>query len=123
MVKLTNQICPLVNKWSKAIKLQSPKLMADFYCEEAVLVGTYSKPYEIGKAEILKYFQDFLDNDSMSCVINEQTAQVVGNLIVSSGIYTFTINGESIEARFTFVCISKNGQMKILTHNSSVYEG
>ena len=59
----------------------------------------------------------------MSCVINEQTAQVVGNLIVSSGIYTFTINGESIEARFTFVCISKNGQMKILTHNSSVYEG
>ena len=123
MVKLTNQTCPLVNKWSKAIKLQSPKLMADFYCEEAVLVGTYSKPYEIGKPEILKYFQDFLDNDSMSCVINEQTAQVVGNLIVSSGIYTFTINGESIEARFTFVCISKNGQMKILTHNSSVYEG
>ena len=60
MVKLTNQICPLVNKWSKAIKLQSPKLMADFYCEEAVLVGTYSKPYEIGKPEILKYFQDFL---------------------------------------------------------------
>ncbi len=123
MVKLTNQICPLVNKWSKAIKLQSPKLMADFYCEEAVLVGTYSQPYEIGKPEILKYFQDFLDNESMSCVINEQTAQVVGKLIVSSGIYTFTINGDSIEARFTFVCISKNGQMKILTHNSSVYEG
>jgi uncharacterized protein (TIGR02246 family) len=122
MVKLTNQVCPLVHKWSKAIKLRSPKLMADFYCENAVLVGTYSKPYEIGKSQILKYFNDFLSNESMSCVINEQTAQVIGDICVSSGIYTFTINGDSIEARFTFVCIMQNGQMKILTHNSSVYE-
>jgi|ETNvirenome_2_30_1030614.scaffolds.fasta_scaffold00095_9 uncharacterized protein (TIGR02246 family) len=122
MVNLSNTVPPLIHKWSKAISLMNPKLMADFYCENAVLVGTYSKPYEIGKKQILKYFEDFLNNESMTCVINEQTCQKIGNLCVSSGIYTFTINGESIEARFSFVCIPRNGQMKILNHHSSVYE-
>ena len=55
MVNLSNTVPPLIHKWSKAISLMNPKLMADFYCENAVLVGTYSKPYEIGKKQILKY--------------------------------------------------------------------
>ena len=76
MVNLSNTVPPLIHKWSKAISLMNPKLMADFYCENAVLVGTYSKPYEIGKPEILKYFQDFLDNDSILNLINKKSLVV-----------------------------------------------
>ena len=36
MVNLSNTVPPLIHKWSKAISLMNPKLMADFYCENDV---------------------------------------------------------------------------------------
>ena len=121
MVKLTKKIPKIIQMWANAISSQNPKLMTNFYCENAVLVGTFSKPYEIGKYEIYKYFVDFLSSKDMSCTIIEQTCQYIGQLKVSNGVYEFTANGEIITARFTYTIISRNGEDKILNHHSSQY--
>ena len=59
----------------------------------------------------------------MSCKIIEQTCQHNNNVIGSSGVYVFNVNGDQIKARFTYVIINVNGENKILTHNSAEYEG
>jgi hypothetical protein len=123
MVEVTNEIPSIIKRWAKAISLQKPRLMSNFYCRNAVLVGTYSEPYEVGINQIYKYFTDFLSAKNMSCRIVEQTCQHIGELKVSSGVYEFTANGEIIKARFTYTIIPRNGEDKILNHHSSVYEG
>lgn len=123
MVNVTKDIPTIIQRWANAISKQNPKLMTNFYCRNAVLVGTYSKPYELGANQIYKYFVDFLSAKNMSCKIVEQTCQHIGELKVSSGVYEFTANGDIIKARFTYTIIPRNGQDKILNHHSSVYEG
>ena len=123
MVNISSETPNLIKLWANAISLRSPKLMSSFYCDKAVWVGTYSKPYELGKNQIFEYFKGFLDNRQMSCKIIEQTCQHNNNVIVSSGVYVFNVNGDEIKARFTYVIINVNGENKILTHNSAEYEG
>jgi len=123
MVRTTAEIPKIIKVWTDAISLQNPKIMTSFYCDNAVLLGTFSTPYEVGKDQIYDYFVDFLTAKKMSCIILEQVCQQVGLVRVSSGVYEFTIDGKITRARFTYTLIPIRGEYKIINHHSSVYEG
>ena len=123
MVRTVTQTPSIIETWANAISLRNPQIMTSFYCQNAVLVGTFSKPFEIDKDEIYKYFVDFLSVKRMSCKILEQVCQQGEVVMTSSGVYEFTIDGETTRARFTYTLIPINGEYKILNHHSSVYDG
>jgi len=119
MVKINNEIPLIIIDWARSISLRNPIKMASFYRDDAILVGTYSKPMEYGIREITKYFEDFLDVKSISCTILENTNQNYGDTTVSNGVYQFVLNGQKVLARYTYVIKLTNNRMRILTHHSS----
>lgn len=99
--------------------------MADFYAKNAVLVGTFSEPIEIGKGEVLDYFINFLDKANLTCTILSNVNQALFcGLIISSGTYLFKYTDKDgkkkrVYARYTYCFKQIKGEYKIINHHSS----
>jgi hypothetical protein len=116
---MTNKVPKLVQNWANSISQRNANLQTSFYSRDAILLATY-EPILIGQQEIYDYFVDLLSKDNIRCSIQDNFSIVHLDMIVSSGLYTFSFEDEdnetiNIPARYTFVIYRD----KIVDHHSS----
>ena len=119
-----SHIAALFEEWNTALQTGEPKNVTALYESNAILLPTISNQVRHNHEEIEDYFIHFLAKGPKG-VINESNIRTFGNIAINSGIYTFTISdGNSVQARFTYV-YRWNGQRWLIVehHSSALPEG
>tara|TARA_B000000437_G_scaffold174833_1_gene130720 strand:- start:331 stop:699 length:369 start_codon:yes stop_codon:yes gene_type:complete len=119
-----SHIAALFEEWNTALQTGEPKNVTALYESNAILLPTISNQVRHNHEEIEDYFIHFLAK-SPKGVINESNIRTFGNIAINSGIYTFTFSdGNSVQARFTYV-YRWNGQRWLIVehHSSALPEG
>ena len=119
-----SHIAALFEEWNTALQTGEPKNVTALYESNAILLPTISNQVRHNHEEIEDYFIHFLAKGPKG-VINESNIRTVGNIAINSGIYTFTFSdGNSVQARFTYV-YRWNGQRWLIVehHSSALPEG
>jgi hypothetical protein len=116
---MTNRIPNIVQSWANSIANRNAKTQTSFYSKDALLLATY-EPILIGQEEIYNYFIDLLSKKNIRCIIRENYSINNLEMIVASGLYTFSFEDDdnetiNIPARYTFI-IYRN---RIIDHHSS----
>jgi hypothetical protein len=119
MVKITTEVPTILRDWATSIGANNSNEMVNFYSDNAVLVGTYSQPLEVGRKQIREYFEMFLDRKTISCRILDNINQELSCCIISSGVYEFRVDGQTVVARYSYVFKKINNRMRIVNHHSS----
>ena len=117
-------IAALFEEWNTALQTGEPKNVTALYESNAILLPTISNQVRHNHKEIEDYFIHFLAKGPKG-VINESNIRTFGNIAINSGIYTFTFSdGNSVQARFTYV-YRWNGQRWLIVehHSSALPEG
>lgn len=111
----------LFHLWNAALH-KSPKVVAERYTQDAVLLGTVSDAPRTNQEEIENYFENFLKMKP-NCTIIESTIRIGKDWCEDVGIYQFDLlrNGtkDIVKARYTFIYVYQNGEWKIQHHHSS----
>ena len=119
-----SHIAALFEEWNTALQTGEPRNVTALYESNAILLPTISNQVRHNHEEIEDYFIHFLAKGPKG-VINESNIRTFGNIAINSGIYTFTFNdGNSVQARFTYV-YRWNGQRWLIVehHSSALPEG
>ena len=119
-----SHIAALFEEWNTALQTGEPKNVTALYESNAILLPTISNQVRHNHEEIEDYFIHFLAKGPKG-VINESNIRTLGNIAINSGIYTFTFSdGNSVQARFTYV-YRWNGQRWLIVehHSSALPEG
>ena len=117
-------IAALFEESNTALQTGEPKNVTALYESNAILLPTISNQVRHNHEEIEDYFIHFLAKGPKG-VINESNIRTFGNIAINSGIYTFTFSdGNSVQARFTYV-YRWNGQRWLIVehHSSALPEG
>jgi len=109
----------LLQKWTSAIKNGDPKQVTKLYDENGILLGTFSPKERVGHELILEYFESLLKSPVEVQIVSEHS-HVFESTAVNSGLYNFITNGNTINARFSFVYSKNDDGWKIISHHSSV---
>lgn len=109
--------------WNAALATGSAEQVADLYAPDAVLLPTVSNKVRTNRAEIVDYFQHFLENKP-SGVIEQEVVNVLDeDNAINTGVYRFTLTKDGVqqqvEARYTFVYELVGGKWLIVNHHSS----
>ncbi|MGM0486058.1 MAG: SgcJ/EcaC family oxidoreductase [Planctomycetota bacterium] len=116
---IEKEILNLFTKWNVALKTGKPSNVVSLYAETAVLLPTASNQVRDTPALIEDYFKHFLERGP-SGRIDQSHVRMFGGIAINSGVYTFRFSsGESMQARYTFVYQSLDGQWLIVEHHSS----
>jgi len=114
-----NEITALFNEWNSALQTGDPEKVAGLYASNAILLPTVSNRVRHNHEEIKDYFVHFLQNGPVGA-IDESNVRTFGQLAINSGIYTFSFkDGNSVQARFTFVYSWNGERWLIAEHHSS----
>ena len=114
-----NEITALFDEWNKALQTRDPEQVAALYANNAILLPTMSNRVRHNHEEIKDYFVHFLQKSPVG-TIDESNIRTFGELVINSGIYTFSFkDGTSAKARFTFVYRNNGGHWQIIEHHSS----
>jgi len=119
-----SHIASLFEEWNTALQTGEPKNVTALYECNAILLPTISNQVRHNHEEIEDYFIHFLAKGPKG-VINESNIRTFGDTAINSGIYTFTFSdGNSVQARFTYV-YRWNGQRWLIVehHSSALPEG
>ena len=119
-----SHIAALFEEWNTALQTGEPENVPALYESNAILLPTISNQVRHDHEEIKAYFIHFLAKGPKG-VINESNIRTFGNIAINSGIYTFTFSdGNSVQARFTYV-YRWNGQRWLIVehHSSALPEG
>ena len=119
-----SHIASLFEEWNTTIQTGEPKDVTALYESNAILLPTISNQVRHNHEEIEDYFIHFLAKGPKG-VINVSNIRTFGNIAINSGIYTFTFSdGNSVQARFTYV-YRWNGQRWLIVehHSSALPEG
>ena len=119
-----SHIVALFDEWNTALQTGEPRNVTALYESNAILLPTISNQVRHNHEEIEDYFIHFLAKGPKG-VINESNIRTFGNVAINSGIYTFTFSdGNSVQARFTYV-YRWNGQRWLIVehHSSALPEG
>tara|TARA_B000000441_G_C21713835_1_gene334328 strand:- start:672 stop:1040 length:369 start_codon:yes stop_codon:yes gene_type:complete len=112
-------IAALFEEWNTALQTGEPKNVTALYESNAILLPTISNQVRHNHEEIEDYFIHFLAKGPKG-VINESNIRTFGNIAINSGIYTFTFSdGNSVQARFTYVYRWNGQRWLIMEHHSS----
>lgn len=112
-------IAALFEEWNTALQTGEPKNVTALYESNAILLPTISNQVRHNHEEIEDYFIHFLAKGPKG-VINESNIRTFGNIAINSGIYTFTFSdGNSVQARFTYVYRWNGQRWLIVEHHSS----
>ena len=115
-----SHIAALFEEWNTALQTGEPKNVTALYESNAILLPTISNQVRHNHEEIEDYFIHFLAKGPKG-VINESNIRTFGNIAINSGIYTFTFSdGNSVQARFTYVYRWNGQRWLIVEHHSSV---
>jgi len=114
-----SHIAALFEEWNTALQTGEPKNVTALYESNAILLPTISNQVRHNHEEIEDYFIHFLAKGPKG-VINESNIRTFGNIAINSGIYTFTFSdGNSVQARFTYVYRWNGQRWLIMEHHSS----
>lgn len=109
--------------WSAAYNSRDPARIAAMYDTDAVLWGTTAKKVAANPVAIAEYFKDAGKRPNARVTFGEQHLRVYGDVVVSSGYYTFSNvrDGKEVSrpARYTMVFRKRNGKWLIVAHHSS----
>ena len=115
-----DEIIALFDEWNNALKTGDPEQVTALYASNAILLPTMSNLVRHNHAEIKDYFVHFLQNGPVG-VINESNVRTFDQLLINSGIYTFSFkDGTALPARFTFVYWWNGERWQIVEHHSSL---
>ena len=115
-----SHIVALFEEWNTALQTGEPRNVTALYESNAILLPTISNQVRRNHEEIENYFIHFLAKGPKG-VINESNIRTFGNIAINSGIYTFTFSdGNSVQARFTYIYRWNGQRWLIVEHHSSV---
>ena len=110
----------LFDEWNNALKSGDPEQVVALYGKNAVLLPTMSNQVRHNYEEIKDYFVHFLKKGPTGS-IDEANIRKYDQILINSGLYTFTFNnGSSAQARFTFVYQLNGERWEIIEHHSSL---
>ena len=113
------EILALFDEWNGALQTGNPKQVAALYETNGILLPTVSNNVRHNHEEIEDYFVHFLAKGPVG-KIDEANVRSFGELIINSGVYTFTFkNGDAVTARYTFVYRWNGERWMIVEHHSS----
>lgn len=109
--------------WNKALKTGDPDKVVACYAPDAILLPTVSAKVRHNHEEIHDYFVHFLSKKPSGRIV-EQNIRVYDNTAINSGLYTFSLTKDGVQAdvaaRFTFVYRKYKDGWLIVEHHSSV---
>jgi uncharacterized protein (TIGR02246 family) len=109
--------------WNNALQTGDPDKVVECYDIDAILLPTVSGLVRHNHEEIRDYFVHFLAKKP-SGRITEQNIRIYDNIAINSGLYTFTLTEDGVQAdvaaRFTFVYRKKEDGWLIIEHHSSI---
>ena len=108
-----------IEKWVDRIRSNDPSQVAALYCDDGLLLGTFSGLERKGMKPIFNYFENLLKSEIDVEIITQNIVDS-DSLFVNSGLYNFIFDKKIINARFSFVFKKVNDSWKILSHHSSV---
>ena len=113
------QIAALFDRWNDSLRtLDADKVVAN-YASDGVLLPTVSNEPRTNPAEIRDYFVKFLKSEPQG-KIDRRIIKIGCNLAQDVGTYTFKfMDGQTVNARYTYVYEWENGQWLIAHHHSS----
>jgi len=113
------QIAALFDRWNDSLRtLDADKVVAN-YAADGVLLPTVSNEPRTNPAEIRDYFVKFLKSEPQG-KIDRRIIKIGCNLAQDVGTYTFKFkDGQTVNARYTYVYEWQNGQWLIAHHHSS----
>jgi uncharacterized protein (TIGR02246 family) len=114
------------NRWNSALQTKNPTTVAALYSTaELSFLPTVSPQHIKGYSSTEDYFKDFVLKNPFG-TITDDSVQVFdgGKAYLHSGMYTFELGDAGsrtpVQARFSYVWRSYNGDWKITHHHSSV---
>ncbi|MGW1071360.1 SgcJ/EcaC family oxidoreductase [Streptomyces sp. NPDC002537] len=119
------RIAALFDRWNAALATRDARAVAALYARDAVLLPTQSPQIRTTHAEIVDYFEHFLEQKPAG-TIQERHITVPGpTSAIDTGLYRFTLtdrNGRvsKVDARYTFAYGLRGGHWLIVNHHSSV---
>lgn len=117
------QIKALFADWNAALATGDPQKVADRYAPNAVLLPTVSNKVRDNRAEIVDYFEHFLQGKPQGTILDSHVAVLNADDAIDAGTYRFALtkNGKptTVDARYTFVYEKIGGRWLIVNHHSS----
>ena len=115
----------VLKNWIKYVSAQDLDMVVDMYCEDGVLLGTFSDVVRKGKKDIEDYFKFFLKKNPKASLVQTETHIINENNFAVSGFYDFEVDSDAekrviSKARFSFVFQKQKEFFKILSHHSSI---
>ncbi|MGW4207767.1 SgcJ/EcaC family oxidoreductase [Lentzea sp. NPDC004789] len=117
------QIKALFADWNAALATGDPQKVADRYAPNAVLLPTVSNKVRSSRAEIVDYFEHFLQNKPSGTILDSHVAVLNADDAIDAGTYRFALTKDgkpaTVDARYTFVYEKIGGKWLIVNHHSS----
>jgi uncharacterized protein (TIGR02246 family) len=117
------EVKALFNDWNASLATGDPQKVADKYAPNAVLLPTLSNNVRSTRAEIVDYFEHFLQNKPQGTILESHVAVLDEDDAVDAGTYRFNLTKDGqtsdVDARYTFVYEKIDGKWLIVNHHSS----
>jgi uncharacterized protein (TIGR02246 family) len=124
--KPTNtEVAGLFTTWNAALQTGDPDKVANLYAEDAILLPTVSNKVRTSHAEIVDYFEHFLQNKPVGKKVQTVVDVLDNDSAIDTGVYEFTLTDPDtgaervVEARYSYAYEKRNGVWKIVNHHSS----
>ncbi|MER7753845.1 SgcJ/EcaC family oxidoreductase [Kitasatospora sp. NPDC097643] len=120
------EIAGLFDQWNAALQSGDPEKVADRYASDAVLLPTASPKIRTDRAEIVDYFEHFLQKKPRGEKVRSVINILDGNSAVDAGLYRFYLTDpktgvtKPVDARYTYEYEKRGGKWLIVNHHSSV---
>lgn len=119
------QIAALFDRWNAALATGDAHRVASLYAPDAVLLPTISARIRTNRAEIVEYFEHFLESKPVGRIQERFIDVLSPTSAVDTGLYQFTLTNKDgsrtrVDARYTFVYKLRAGRWLIINHHSSV---
>ncbi|MFF7644282.1 SgcJ/EcaC family oxidoreductase [Streptomyces canus] len=119
------QIAGLFDTWNAALKTGDADKVVDLYASDAVLLPTVSNKVRTTHAEIVDYFEHFLENKPVGKKVQTVVDVLDNDSAIDTGVYEFTLTDPDtgakrvVKARYTYAYEKRDGAWKIVNHHSS----
>ncbi|MET9833844.1 SgcJ/EcaC family oxidoreductase [Streptomyces sp. NPDC006385] len=120
------QVLGLFDQWNAALQTGDPKTVAGLYAKDAVLLPTVSNNVRSDGAEIVDYFEHFLQNKPVGTKIESHVNILDRNTAIDAGVYEFALTDpktgqrSTVKARYTYAYEKQSdGKWLIVNHHSS----
>ncbi|MGG8408289.1 SgcJ/EcaC family oxidoreductase [Streptomyces sp. 12297] len=120
------EVAALFDRWNAALQSGDARKVADRYARDAVLLPTASPRIRTTRAEIVDYFEHFLQKKPKGQKIRSVINILDRNSAIDAGLYRFHLTDPktgaktAVDARYTYEYEKRDGRWLIVNHHSSV---